>query len=290
MILAALTAPPARAERLLVVTASDAPAYRQALAGIRKTAGRLPVEILQVTAANVDESSRDLGNAGRGTAMVALGARANDVATRSGTAAPIVGCMVPAPDAPGGPASAPSVSTDIPVDAQIGWLRRLLPAARNVGLLYDPALNGRRVDALAAALAAAGYTAVRVPVAAPAALPAAIGRLNNAVDVILGLPDATVYSQQAAKALLLFSFRHKIPLVGLSDAWVKAGALYALDWDYEEVGGYCASLAFRQLAAGRPSAPPAPPRPRVAVNLRTAAQLDLNWDPDLIRGVDRTFE
>jgi putative ABC transport system substrate-binding protein len=62
------------------------------------------------------------------------------------------------------------------------------------------------------------------------------------------------------KALLLFSFRHKLPLIGLSEAWVQAGALYALDWDYRELGAFCGRLALRQLPGAR-VATPTPPHP-----------------------------
>jgi putative ABC transport system substrate-binding protein len=288
-LLVALAAPAAMAQRMLVVAPTDSPAYRQALAGIQRQAGRLGIEVRHVATDNVDELNRVLAGAGRGTALIALGPRASDAVARSGTAAPVVGCIVPIGATPG-PSPAAIVSADVPIDVQIGWLRRLLPAGGKVGLLYDPALNGRRVDLLAFALEAAGYTAVRVPVASPAALPAALGSLAGSVDVILGLPDTTVYTQQTVKALLLHSFRHKIPLVGLSDAWVKAGALLGFDWDYDELGGHCATLAARQIVASRAPAPTVPPRPRVAINLRTAAQFNLNWDPDLVRGVDRTFE
>jgi hypothetical protein len=64
---------------------------------------------------------------------------------------------------------------------------------------------------------------------------------------------------------------------------VKAGALYALDWDYQELGAYCGALAAR-------ASPPEPPRVRVTVNLRTAKQFRIGWDPQLLRSVDRTYE
>jgi putative tryptophan/tyrosine transport system substrate-binding protein len=288
-LLVALVAPPAMAQRMLVVASTDSAPYRQALAGIQRQAAGWAVEVHHVETDDADALNHALASAARGTAMIALGPRASDAVARSGTGAPVVGCIVPIVATPG-PSPAAIVSADVPIDVQIDWLRRLLPAARKVGLLYDPALNGRRVDLLAFALEAAGYTAVRVPVASPAALPAALGSLTGSVDVILGLPDTTVYAQQTLKALLLYSFRHKIPLVGLSDAWVKAGALLGFDWDYEALGGHCATLAARQVGASRAAAPMAPPRPRVAINLRTAAQFNLTWDADVVRDVDRTFE
>jgi putative ABC transport system substrate-binding protein len=106
---------------------------------------------------------------------------------------------------------------------------------------------------------------------------------------MLAIPDTTVYTPSAAKALLLFSFRHKIPLIGLTEAWVKAGALYALEWDYQELGSYCGALAARALAGPKAPVPP-PPRPRVVVNLRIADQFRLKWNAELVQSVDARFE
>ena len=181
------------------------------------------------------------------------------------------------------------VPIEVPPEAQIDWLMRLLPGARSIGLLYDPAINARRIEAISSVLTRAGYTPRLVPVTEPAMLPQALARLPNSVEAILAVPDTTVYTPQAAKALLLFSFRNKIPLIGLTEAWVKAGALYALEWDYHEVGAYCGALAMRALAGLKAPAPPSP-QPRVVVNLRTAEQFRLKWPAEIMRDVDRTFE
>ena len=168
-------------------------------------------------------------------------------------------------------------------------MKRLLPNARNVGILFDPAQNDKRAADSAAALQRAGYAAVLEPVDGPTALPNALIRLTNRVDVLHALPDTTVYAREHSRALLLFSFRHRIPLAGPTEAWVKAGALYALDWDYADLGRYCASLALRQLAGGK-SPPPAPPRTRVTANARTAEQLRIQWDEETMRAFDKVYE
>ncbi|MEP6997239.1 MAG: hypothetical protein ABI900_06295 [Betaproteobacteria bacterium] len=111
----------------------------------------------------------------------------------------------------------------------IGWLRRLLPGARYVGVLYDPAQN--------------------------------------------------------AEALLLFSFRHTLPLVGLSQAWVQAGALYAVDWNYRELGVFCGRLALRQLLGSHTTALN-PPRSYIFVNLRSAQLLHRQWDASMRQSFD----
>src|SRR5512139_3036247 len=64
-----LAAPPAQAQRMLVVASTDSPAYRQALAGIQRQAAKLPIEVRPIATDNVDELNGALASAGRGTVL-----------------------------------------------------------------------------------------------------------------------------------------------------------------------------------------------------------------------------
>jgi putative ABC transport system substrate-binding protein len=278
---------PAHAQRIVVVSSSDAPPYRQALAGIQKIAG-ITVEAQQLDDAP-DAPPPALPRLGRDTAVVALGTRASELVARAAPSAPLVSCMVLSSDAARGAANAQVVPIEVPIEVQIEGVRTFLPEVRSIGILFDPAINARRIEMIATALTAAGYAPRLAPVTSHTELPQALANLPNSVDAILAVPDPTVYTQQASKALLLFSFRNRIPLIGLTEAWVKAGALYALEWDYEELGGYCGTLALRALQASK-APPPTLPRPRIAINLRSAEQLGVKWNASLLHGIDRSFE
>jgi putative tryptophan/tyrosine transport system substrate-binding protein len=277
------------ADRLVVVSSGDAQAYQQALAGIRKLG--YPVDALGAGPDAEGAVAAAIQRAGRDGAIVTLGAKATALVARDAPAIPVVNCMVIGSDARA-PAGTIVVPLEVPADAHVQWLRRLLPKAQNVGILFDPALNARRAEDGAAALKRAGYSPVLEPVATPSALPIALARLTNTVDVLHAIPDTTVFAPEHSRALLLFSFRNRIPLAGPSEAWVKAGALYAVDWDYADLGRYCGALALRPAPSGRaPPAPlPVPPRTRVAVNLRAAEQMHIKWDPEILRSVDQVFE
>jgi len=126
-------------------------------------------------------------------------------------------------------------------------------------------------------------------VATPSALPAALEQIATRADVLLALPDPMVYTRESARGILLQSFRRRTPVIGPNDAWVRMGALFAVDWDYEDVGATCARLA-RDALAPRPSLVGAGPKPRVSVNLRSASEFGLQWHPDLLRAVDVRHE
>ena len=277
-----------QAQHLVVVSSDEAPPYQQALAGIQKITGiTVEAQLLDPDVQSTPPGA--FARLGRDTAVVALGTRASELVARAGSSSPLVSCLVLSPDTERGAPNAQVVSIDVPIDVQIESLRTFLPQARTIGILFDPAINAKRVDAIASALAGAGYQTRLAPVTSHAMLPQALANLPNAVDAILAIPDTTVYTQQASKALLLFSFRNRIPLIGLTEAWVKAGALYAVEWDYEELGAYCGALALRSLASSRAPLPPLP-RPRIAINLRSAEQLQIKWNMSLLRDVDRSFE
>lgn len=286
VLLAALVALPsalAAAERLLVVVSGDSASYQQALAGIQQS--EAAIEVFQASAGNEAAIGAALQRLGRDGGIVTLGAGAAALLARAAATA-TVSCMVNSGDDGKAPPGALLVPLDVPNEAQLRWLSRLLPNARNVGILFDPAQNERRAAEIAAALTRAGYVPVLEPVTGPSALPNALTRLTNSVDVLQAIPDTTVFAREHSRALLLFSFRNRIPLAGPSEAWVRAGALYSIDWDYQDLGRYCAALALRQLG-GNKLPPPPPPRTRAIVNARTAEEMRITWDAETLGMVER---
>lgn len=279
---------PSRAARMLVLQANETPRLTQTLNALREYAG-MPVEVVMLTGARDEALEAGLARGDRGTVIVALGPRASDFVVRLPSPAPVVHCLAGADAVRAG---LPAIPSEAPLDSQAAWLRKLVPASRTVGLLFDPTVSTRRAEALGAALAGAGYKTLLQPVASPSAIPAALEGIAGRVDVLMAIPDPTVYAHESARGLLLFSFRKRIPLVGANDAWVRMGALYALDWDYAEVGESCARLAARESKPARALAAPMPSplRPRVSVNVRSARQFGLNWDAELLRSVDQRHE
>lgn len=285
--LAVLQAATCAAERLLVVVSGDATRIGQALAGIRSAGATVDA----VDAAAETDVGTAVAGIGRDGAIVTLGAHATALVARAAPAAPVVNCMVAGGD-DGKPAPGTIVvPLEVPIEAHIQWLRRLLPEARRVGILFDPARNERRAADDAARFTREGYAPVLAPVIGPTGLRNALTRLIDRVDVLFAIPDAAVFAREHSRTLLLFSFRHHVPLAGPSESWVRGGALYAVDRDYQDVGRYCATLALRQLTGTRKATPmPAPARTRVVVNTRSAEQFNLRWDAELLGSVDRVYE
>jgi putative ABC transport system substrate-binding protein len=281
---ALVTAFPAGATRMVVLKGSDSPRIETTLAALRERAS-MPIDVRAVSADARDDSALAALAADRGTVIVAMGPVASDHAMRLPAPGRVVHCLAGADALRAG---LPAIPSEVPAGDQAAWLAKLLPGVRTVAFLFDPARNTRRVEALAAAFNAAGYKTLLRPVPAPAALPAALESIAGRAEALVALPDATVFTRESSRGILLFSFRKRIPVVGPNDAWVRMGALYAVDWDYREVGAACARLAARE--AGLADAGAGALRPRVSVNTKSAAHFGATWDAALLKTVDVRHE
>jgi putative ABC transport system substrate-binding protein len=207
--------------------------------------------------------------------LLTLGSQPANLALTEVPNVPLVAAMIVGMAAIRQAPNATGVSLEFPLETSLTWLRRILPDTRSVGVLYDPTLNEQTVDAAERLASSLHLSLESEVVATPRDLRSAMDQLGRRVDVFWGIPDATVLSPQTARQVLLFSFRQQIPLVGLSAEWVKAGALYALERDYRDVGAQAGGLAVKILRGTPPRALP-PQTPRTVlydINLKTAQRL-----------------
>jgi len=275
-----------------VVVSQDAEPYRDALAGFRReldgtSPSPIDWQVVQLQGEPARATQLLASNGTRRTSLVlALGTLATRESLQRFPGTPVVAGMILSASELDGAANATGVFLQFPVETELGWLARLLPGQRRVGVLYHSAEAKDRVTQAERLAAGINLNIESFHVDAPREIPDALESLANRADVLWGISDAMIYSPETAKSLLLFSFRHQIPLVGQSTPWVKAGALYALDRDYQDIGVQCAQLALRILegrTAG--SLQPVPPRRvRYSLNLRTAAQMKLEFSAGVIRG------
>lgn len=175
---------------------------------------------------------------------------------------------------------------------QLEWHKRILPKAKRIGVLYNPYYNQAWVDAAKSAAVKLDLEIIAVPIKSVKELPSALKLLSRNADSIMGITDKTVYSSKTAKAVLLFSFRNRIPFVGLSRAWVKSGALYALDWDYSALGKQCADIAVK-IIDGKQTGKietQIPEKRLYLLNLKTAKHMKLEIDQKLIDGASMVYK
>jgi hypothetical protein len=105
-----------------------------------------------------------------------------------------------------------------------------------------------------------------------------INRLLNQIaqtDVLLALPDSTVYSTESIRNILLSTYRHKQGVIGFSGDMVKAGALATTYSEIEDIDAQVAEIASAYVAGGELAPPQFPRYFRTIVNEGVARSLDL---------------
>jgi putative ABC transport system substrate-binding protein len=283
-------------EELVMVTSHDTEPYQNVLEGFRGyltergVSGPFRSYSLQTGEA---EARQALVTARRksGSPLLTVGSAATQIALQAPGNAPVIACMVVDERDMRRASNATGVVLEFSLETHFEWIRRFLPSGRTVGVLNNPAENREQIDAAARVARSHGLRLAARKVERPQALPAALASLADEVDLLWGVTDQTVLSPQTAQAILLFSFRNRIPFTGLSESWVKAGALYALDRDYRDIGAQCGELALKILRGAKVSALP-PERPRkltYAVNLRTAEHLKVEIPAVLLDGAEEVF-
>jgi putative ABC transport system substrate-binding protein len=223
--------------------------------------------------------------------VLTLGTVATDAAVKEISDIPIIACMVLRTDGLKKSPNVTGVGLEFSLEVQTSWLQVLVPTAKNVGVIYRPDENKMRIEAAGRILQNMGLKLVAQEVRSPQDVPAALEGMVKKVDVLWGVADTVAMTPKTAKNVLPFSVRNNIPLIGPSPTWVKAGALYALEWDYTDVGAQAGDMAVKVLKGAPPAMIPtaSPRKVFYALNLKTAQEMKITFSDQLIRGARHTF-
>lgn len=283
--------------RIAVLFGGNGAPFKETLAGFQqvlRTRGMRARYIVRNLAGNGEKAARAVREikSEKPDLLFTVGTRATEAALKKIADIPIIAGLLLRPDLLDEKDNATGVYLEHPVETQLKWLRRILPEARNVGILFNPGENWEGVKCAARIAADLGLRLEAREVESPGDIPQALESLGRRADVLWGMSDSVASAPETARYVLLSSFRHRIPFVGLSSSWVKAGALYSLEWDYGDIGSQCGEMALKVLG-GEPvdSIPPAPPRRTVyALNMNTAKQLNIRLPESIVRGAVRVFQ
>lgn len=223
--------------------------------------------------------------------VLAIGTKAAQVAKRS-TRAPVIFCAVANPVESGLVASFESSGGNIagvvldpdPKDV-FASLKELLPSVGKIGVLYDPKKSATAVERARRAASELKIELVTRAVDDAEKLPDALGELG-AVDAIWTPIDGTVVNGRTARFLIHTSMRKRVPLIGFSEAMVRAGAMLGFSSDIAESGRQAAEIAKRVLKGDirAPALPVAyPRRPLLMVNEIVAERMGLKPDASAVK-------
>lgn len=168
---------------------------------------------------------------------------------------------------------------DQPWARQFALIRYSLPGRTRVGILL-----GKESAELASTLQAAAKEAELVAnieiVQEEADLLPVLKRLLNHSDVLLAIPDTSIYNRNNISSILLSSYRSQIPLFGFSASFVKAGALAALYSQPAQIAQQVAEIIQNLPAGGQLPAPQFARYFSVGVNSQVKHSLALSVDEE----------
>jgi len=280
--------------RIAVVVSSSIKPYKEALEGYYdelRQRGLVfrPMEFF------MDESSDYTGlisriNAFRPALVHSVGTDATRLAKENIKDVPVVFSMVLNPVAGGliksMSASANNLtgaSMDLPFSLQFSYMRELKPGLKKIGVIYSEKETGAVVREAKRSARLMGLELISEAVEGPQGVPGAIKRLKGRVDFMWSVADGNVFTRETVRELLLVSLRKKIPLMGLSPAFVKAGALFAVSIHPDMVGRQAAGLTMDVLGGKKPSGIPVavPTDGDLLVNRNTLKILGLEPSPSI---------
>ncbi|MDR7868707.1 MAG: ABC transporter substrate-binding protein [Sporomusaceae bacterium] len=179
----------------------------------------------------------------------------------------------------------------VPAAAKVAFMRRLLPAARTVGVLYHDGDANAVLEADNFRLAAAGtYELINFAVSRSDHLSTFDERLAVRPDALF-LPIGRVVEENFA-TVAYYAELAGVPVVASSPANVAAGALGALTADHYKLGCACAGQAARILAGAAPSSllVGKADDPDVLLNAAAARSLGLTLPVELVKIAREVYE
>lgn len=232
----------------------------------------------------VDETGANL--------VLAIGTDAARAVKEAGLGIPSVFSMVSEPGQSGllnqgshGGTPMTGVCLDVPVEEQFASLLSVVPKVRRIGVIYSPGESQFIVDEAQNTANRMNVGLVAYPVYSEADVSQALSTLRPKIDALWLVSDRIVLTTQSLQYMFLFTFQTNLPLMGLSDHFVKMGALVAVGPDYQDVGRQSGDLAAEMLA-GRSATdlPVASPRKvMLSLNLRTAEIIGLRIPENVVK-------
>jgi ABC-type uncharacterized transport system substrate-binding protein len=179
-----------------------------------------------------------------------------------------------------------AIYLDQPFRLQLDLIRLALPKRDRLGVVLGPTSAALR-DELRAAAKAKGFRLDIEQIDSSQALLPALNKVLEDNDVLLSVADPVVFNNHTIHHLLLSTYRHDVPVLGLSRAYVEAGALLAVYTTPEQIGTHITDVLLKLASTGQWTLPaPQPPRYfSVTVNRRVASALNLVLpdDAELLR-------
>jgi len=214
--------------------------------------------------------------------VVALGVDALGEALRLPPSISVVYGLVIVPPRSGRP-NVTGVYMSPPVSEYVSTIRRYLPGITRLTVLGSQ-------DMIRSLFAGDSALVATYHVSNSSELVNAVSRITDSRAFLL-LPDANLLTTQVMSSVYLHSFRKNIPVLGISEANVKQGSLFAFVFEPKAVGrqiGEKVQTVLNGMEAGEIPASP-PRRYNLFINGNTARKMGINLPDEMLKKAKKVY-
>ena len=191
---------------------------------------------------------------------------------------PVSAKLVVSREHPGGNVTGTSDQSSDAISTQINLIKKVLPKAKTIGILYTQSEPNSVVqkDEAKRLLEEKGFTVVEKTILDSNNVKAAAESLMTEVDMVFVPTDNIISSTM--ETVKQVSIKYKVPVFGGSTEMIAVGGLYNYGTNYEELGRQTASMLIRVLKGEKPE--------NIAVELPEKLELHTNQEMADALGID----
>ena len=191
---------------------------------------------------------------------------------------PVSAKLVESREHPGGNVTGTSDQSSDAISTQINLIKKVLPKAKTMGILYTQSEPNSVVqkDEAKRLLEEKGFTVVEKTILDSNNVKAAAESLMAEVDMVFVPTDNIISSTM--ETVKQVSIKHKVPVFGGSTEMIAVGGLYNYGTNYEELGRQTARMLIRVLKGEKPE--------NIAVELPEKLELHTNQEMADALGID----
>lgn len=232
-----------------------------------KTISQQLAESSDVVLAIATPSAQSLANTTRTTPVIF-----------SAVTDPVSAKLVESREHPGGNVTGTSDQSSDAISTQINLIKKVLPKAKTIGILYTQSEPNSVVqkDEAKRLLEEKGFTVVEKTILDSNNVKAAAESLMAEADMVFVPTDNIISSTM--ETVKQVSIKHKVPVFGGSTEMIAVGGLYNYGTNYEELGRQTARMLIRVLKGENPE--------NIAVELPEKLELHTNQEMADALGID----
>ncbi|WP_455157858.1 ABC transporter substrate binding protein [Streptococcus sp.] len=191
---------------------------------------------------------------------------------------PVSAKLVESREHPGGNVTGTSDQSSDAISTQINLIKKVLPKAKTIGILYTQSEPNSVVqkDEAKRLLEEKGFSVVEKTILDSNNVKAAAESLMAEVDMVFVPTDNIISSTM--ETVKQVSIKHKVPVFGGSTEMIAVGGLYNYGTNYEELGRQTARMLIRVLKGEKPE--------NIAVELPEKLELHTNQEMADALGID----